>query len=287
MAGDRATVLPNLGALRGALGQGAAARALGAQAALPPPYEGQFARDATPAEVACRAQRVNLAGGALNAVLTDAASTLPFEQLYRRLPEQGIHSPRISPEQPFVLELGSFVVPVQQALLLFDIRPDVYRFSGIDPNDAVPVEARRFGSQMGYDVTVDGSHPGDTHFELEPIPRQQGIGFSPQLDTDALDNPGYRPPNAAYVQQRANRFGASSGAGTALMPQRHFRYGPSSLPLTLVVSEKEKVSFSAVIFKPIQSPIAFFEMDMAGIIAPLNKVKALLDCISMHGQAGG
>lgn len=254
---------------------------------MPPPYEGHFANDATAAQAACRAQRVNLAGGALNTVLTDPDSTLPFEQLFRRLPEEGIHSPNITPEQPFVLELGSFVVPPQQALLLFDIRPDIYRFSGIDPNDAVPFEARRFGAQMGYDITIDGSHPGNTRFELEPIPRQTGLGFSPQIDTDSLDNPGFLPPDAAYTQQRANRFGATSGAGTGLMPQRHFRYGPSSLPLTLLVSEKEKVSFAAVIFKPIQSPIAFFEMDMAGIMAPLNKLKVLLDCIQMHGQGGG
>ncbi|HET6494210.1 MAG TPA: hypothetical protein VFH61_02460 [Thermoleophilia bacterium] len=227
---------------------------------------------------------MNLAGGALNTVLTDSNSTQPFEQLFRRLPEQGIHSQAISPENPFLLELGSFVVPQQQALLLLDIRPDIYRFSGIDPNDAIPFEARRFGSQIGYDMTIDGSHPGNTRFELQPIARQEGLGFSTQLDTDALDNPGSLPGNAAYTQARANRFGASSGAGTSLMPQRHFRFGAASLPLTLVVSEKEKVSFKAVIFKPIQSPIAFFEMDMAGILAPLNMVRNLLDCISLKGE---
>jgi hypothetical protein len=257
---------------------------LGADAFEPPPQPGRFARELTQAEIRCRAQRVQLAGGALNTVLTDDNSTQPFEQLFRRLPEQGIHNPDISPSQPFTVELGSFQVPTQQALLLFDIRPDIYRFSGIDPNDAVPFEARRFGSQMGYDLTIDGSHPGNTKFELEPVPRQPGLAFSDQLDTDGLDNPGQTASASAYIQARANRFGASSGAGLSLLPQRHFRYGPSSLPLTLVVSEKETVSFEAVIFKPIQSPIAFFEMDMAGILAPLNMIRVMLDCIGLKGE---
>jgi hypothetical protein len=231
-----------------------------------------------------RATRVNFAGGALNDVLTADNSITPFEQLYRRLPEEGIHSPAITPAQPFVLELGSFVVPAQMCVLIFDIRPDVYRFSGIDPNDAVPFEARRFGSQMGYSLKVDGKHPGDTHFELEPIRHQTGLGYTTQLDTDALFNPGTLPPAAAFVQARSNRFGASSGAGLALLPQRHFRYGPESLPLTLFLREKELISFEAVIFKPIQSPVAFFEMDMAGIIAPLNTMRDILNALSPKGE---
>jgi hypothetical protein len=250
----------------------------------PAPEPGHFTRPLSPFETQCRAQRVQLAGGALNTVLTDTNATRPFEQLFRRLPEQGIHDPGISPSRPFTVELGSFQVPDQQALLLFDLRPDIYRFSGIDPNDAVPFEARRFGSQMGYDVTIDGNHPGNTKYELEPVPRQPGLAFSQSLDTDALDNPGRPANNSAYVQARANRFGAASGAGQSLMPQRHFRFGPWSLPLTLLVSEKEVIAFEVVIFKPVQSPIAFFEMDMAGILAPLNMTRQLLNCIGMKGE---
>lgn len=254
----------------------------GARPYEPPPTPGSFTTPMSAANAKCRAERVLLAGGALNNTLTDR-DTNPFEQVFRRLPEQGIHSPTISTQKPFVLELGSFQVPKEMALLLFDIRPDVYRFSGIDPNDAVPFEARRFGSQMGYDFTINGSHQGKTRFELEPIPRQEGLAFSPLLGTDTLNNPGYLPRPSAFAQARANRFGASSGAGLALMPQRHFRYGPTSLPLTLMLSENDVAEFKAVIFKPIQSPVAFFEMDMAGLLMPLNKAKALLECIRLSG----
>lgn len=251
------------------------------------PKPGGFVRPLTAEELRARASRTVLAGGALNDVLTDDRQTTPFEQLFRRLPEDGIHDPTVSPTQPFKFECGAFRVPPQQALLLFDLRPDIYRFSGVDPNDAVPVESRRFGTQVGYEVTIDGNHPGNTRFELEPVRRQEGKEFLPNQGTDAVDNPGRLPPSSAFVQARANRFGAASGAGTALLPQRPFRYGPSSLPLTLVVLENQSFAIHVVVFKPIQTPIAFFEFDMAGILAPITLAGAMLDAISLKGAGGG
>lgn len=253
----------------------------------PRPVPGDFTRPLTAEELRARAYRVVTAGGALPDVLTDDRSTQPFEQLFRRLPEDGIHDPTISPVRPFKFECGAFRVPSQQALLLFDLRPDIYRFSGVDPNDAVPVEARRFGSQVGFEITVDGNHPGNTRFELEPIRRQTGLEFQPNQGTDTVDNPGTLPPASAFVQARANRFGAASGAGLSLLPQRPFRYGPSSLPLTLVITENQSFAIHVVVFKPIQTPIAFFEFDMAGILLPLQLAGALLDCISLKGAGGG
>jgi len=251
----------------------------------PPPEPGHFVRSMSQSELRCRASRVQLAGGALNEVLTDPATSTPFEQVFRRLPGQGIHNPNISPARPFFLELGSFRVPSQQTLLLFDLRPDIYRFSGVDPNDALPVAARRFATQVGYDLTINGNHPGNTRFELEPIEPQQGLAFQPNQGTDRLNNPGRLPSDAEFVQARRNRFGAASGAGTSLMPQRTFRFGPSSLPLTLVLEENQSLALQAVVFKPIQSPIAFIEFDIAGILAPKLLVTGLLDCLALKSEA--
>jgi len=230
----------------------------------------------TPEEAVGRARRIVFSGGALNNVLTDE-SVKPFEYLFRRLPEQGIHDPGVSFERPFKFLLGEFRVPRQMILMLFDLRPDIYRFSGIDPNDAVPFEARRFATQLGYEVAIDGNHPGELRFELEPIARQfAGTSLSVTNDVDALENPGFLPPNAAFEQARANRFGTAAGSGFSTLPQRPFRYGPESLPLTLLVKEGQTFSSFAIFFKPVLSPVAFIEWDMAGLLAPKNMVLELL-----------
>ncbi len=251
----------------------------------PRPTPGAFARPITPAEVRARADRVQLAGGALNNVLSDEAATTPFEQLFRRLPEEGIHNPLNSPTRPFIFECGAFQVPPQQMLILFDLRPDIYRFQGVDPNDALPVEARRFGTAVGWEITIDKNHPGNTRFELEPVQRQDGLEYA--LGKDAINNPGAVPTAAAFVQQRRNRFGATSGAGLSLMPQRPFRFGPSSLPLTLTVRENQVFAIRAVVFKPIASPIACFEFDMAGLLVGANLGQGLFDMMRLQGVGGG
>lgn len=235
-----------------------------------------------PAAEAIERARVHIAGGAFNQVLTDDRLTTPFEQLYRRLPQNGIHDPSVSPSRPVRFEIGSFRVPRQQALILFDLRPDIYRFSGVDASDAVPVESRRFASQIGWEVTIDGRHPGNTKFELEPMPPQAGVAFQ-ATGEDAIQNPGAVPSAEQFAQARAQRFGTASGAATALMPQRPFRYGPSSLPLTLLVWEGQLFQAHAVVFKAVSSPIAFFEFDIAGVLVPVTLARAMLDSVAMKG----
>lgn len=261
---------------------GAGPRPLGGGAPAPRPEPGAFS-ERVPVSTVVERGRMTLRGGALNSVITNDDEAEGFEYLFRRLPEQGIHEPSVSFQRPFLLELGSFQVPDQQMLLLIDIRPDIYRFSGIDPNDAVPYEARRFGSQMGYEMRVASKHVGKTRFELEPVAAQTGLDYTQSLNTDVIYNPGTLPPNAAFVQNLANQFGNASGAGMALMPQRHFRFGPTSLPMTIAVREKETVSFRVVIFKPVLSPIAFFEMDMAGVLLPLNTAEQIIKSMSFRG----
>jgi hypothetical protein len=212
------------------------------------------------------ATRVIMAAGALSERITHPTFQF-FEQIWRRLPEQGIHSTTVTPERPISIPMGAFRVPKQQALLLFDLRPDIYTFSGLDPNDWVPVEERRFSGQIGWDVTVDGTRQANTYYELQPLPRQSNqVG----LGDVSTPDPGTLAPASAFAAARANAFGASLGAGTALQPQRHQRYGPESLPLTLWVKEGQTFTASAGVFRRIMSPIAFFEFGLAGILMPAN-----------------
>lgn len=231
-------------------------------------------RRAARAERDCRAVRVQEAGGGLVPSLAHPAVTV-FEHVFRREPEQGIHSPLLDPDHPMLFEMGAFRVPKQQALLLFELRPDVYRFSGIDPNDSVPVAARRFSNVMGWDVNIDGSRPRHTRYELDPIPRQLNANaYIPEVP-----QPGNVQPAAVFAQARRNRFGSAAGTGLATLPQRPQRYGALALPFTLAVREGQVVQLAAIIFRTIQSPIAFFEFGMAGILMPAEWTDRIFECI--------
>jgi hypothetical protein len=150
------------------------------------------------------------------------------------------------------------------ALLIFDLRPDIYRFSGVDPGDFVPIEERRFGSIMGFDITVDQRRQGQMLFELDPVPiqrtSQQAFVSSNEVTPTA---------NASqFAIGRAGSFSNAAGVGNALQPQRPTRYGALSIPFTLYAKSKQTVQARCVIFRPIPAPIAFIEYDMAGILVP-------------------
>jgi hypothetical protein len=209
------------------------------------------------------ANRVVLAGGNMTSEILHP-SIIPFEQLYRRLPEEGMFSSAVSPSRPFTFELGAFTVPDRMTLLLFDLRPDIYRFSGVDPGDYVPVEHRRFGSIMGFDITVDQKHVGTMAFELDPvaIQRTSQQAFASQNTVHPQAN-----PSQAAVSQ-ASSFANVSGMGNALQPQRPQRYGALSIPFTIFARSKQTIQVRCVIFRPIPTPIAFIEYDMAGVLVP-------------------
>lgn len=212
------------------------------------------------------------AGGDLVSEILHPAM-VPFEQLYRRLPEEGMFNPGVAPNNPFTFELGAFQVPDRRALLIFDIRPDIYRFSGIDPGDFMPVENRRFGSIMGFDLTVDQQRTGEVKFELDPAPI---IRTSQQAFTNQnTQRPTFNTSQQAVGQ--ANSFASPAGAGTGLLPQRHERYGALSIPFTIIARAKQTVQARCVIFRPIPTPIAFIEYDIAGILVPETWIDNMLE----------
>jgi hypothetical protein len=242
--------------------------------------------------VGCDAQRVQLAGGALGSLMVHPEIT-PFEQLYRRLPEEGMFLDDVSPETPFSFELGAFRVPQTFSLLLFDLRPDIYRFSGVDAGDTVPVEARRFSSIMGFQLTIDQRQPGNLLYQLDPAP----IQTFPQAFTTPQPGLGELPPAIAaalgFAQDSrfnlagATSFASAAGAGNSLLPQRPQRYGPLSAPFTLYVRSGQTVQIRCVIFNPIPSPIAFIEYDIAGFLMPEVWVNALTECMKPLTNASG
>jgi len=209
------------------------------------------------------ASRVALAGGNFQGDILHPA-IIPFEQLYRRLPEEGMFDSSVSPSNPFTFELGAFTVPDTLSLMLFDLRPDIYRFSGMDPGDYIPIESRRFASIMGFDITVDNEHKGNIAFQIDPIAIQRTSqqAFSNNNQVNPSFNAGQ------YAIGSANSFASTAGSGNTLQPQRPERYGALSIPFTLIARTKQTVQVKCVIFRPIPAPIAFIEYDIAGALVP-------------------
>lgn len=254
-------------AARGQLVRPGTAPAPRAPAVAPPPLQVSHWRDENaPSDAAHRtfdAQRFVEAGGGVSSGILHP-DLIPFEQLYRRQPEEGMFSPDVRPSRPFVFELGAFTVPERMALMLFDLRPDIYRFSGVDPGDYLPIESRRFGSIMGFDITVNQKQPAQVSFQLEPAPIQW-------TSTQAFQDNNTVFPQAnegAFAIGRANMFGNAASPGTTTQPQRHERYGALSIPFTLVARSRQVVQVTCVIFRPVPSPIAFIEYDIAGLLVP-------------------
>lgn len=226
-------------------------------------------------------QRIIEAGGNLSNQLLHP-SIIPFEQLYRRLPEEGMFSSAVTPTNPFSFELGAFQVPPRMTLALFDLRPDIYRFSGVDPGDYVPVEARRFGSIMGFDLTVDQHRLGEVNFQIDPVAIQR-------TTQQAFQNNNNVHPEAnagQFAIGSTSAFASPSGAGTSLLPQRPERFGALSIPFTIYARSGQVVQVRCVIFRRMPTPIAFIEYDMAGVLVPEAWMDSILQAVKPPQLAG-
>lgn len=274
---------------RGMLVGGQAARGLGAPPAPTrpttlSPQAGaalQAGRPGAATSMSFNAHRFVMAGGQLNADILHPTAT-PFEQLYRRLPEEGMFAPSVTPSNPFTFELGAFVVPDRMSLLIFDLRPDIYRFSGVDAGDYLPIESRRFGSIMGFDITIDQKRQGNTAFQIDPvaIQRTSQQAFNSQNTVHPTVNQGQ------FEIGRSNQFANVAGVGTALLPQRPTRFGALSIPFTLFARSKQTVQVRCVVFRPIPSPIAFIEYDLAGILVPEQWTNNMIEAVKPPMRAG-
>lgn len=211
------------------------------------------------------AARVVSAGGDL--VSQIAPETLPpFEELYRREPEEGMYSPLVSPSRPFVFELGAFTVPERMTLMIFNIRPDVYRFSGVNSGDFMPIEARRLGSIMGFELTINQAHPGNINFQINPVPIQNSSQQA--FQSNNVNSPAN---GTQFAVGRASQNANSQGTSTMILPQRPERFGaPAPIPFTLYVKAGQTVQARCNIFRPVPLPLAFIEFDMTGLLVPDN-----------------
>lgn len=116
-----------------------------------------------------------------------------------------------------------------------------------------------------------------------------GYFSNPARAGNALFAPS-APPFGASATDFANARAAASsspgGPGLSLLPQRHERLGPLPLPFTLMVRENQRVQFKAVVFRPVPIPLAFFEVDVTGVLMPANVADSLLAAMAPHVPQG-
>lgn len=256
----------------------------------------------------CSANRVVQAGGIMTQLLVHP-SFVPFEFLFRKLPEEGVFT--ATPERNFVFELGAFDVPQQMTFCLLDYRFNVHRLNGAAVGDTVPIEDERLATLLGYDWLVDQYRPTNLRMEIDPVPIEAtkdafqpqpsagviatGSGGTATSDPTRFGLPAFAPSSgpqqATQAQFNAANFARSAtpaGPGLSLLPQRTRRVGaPPPFPFTRPVRSDQTLSFQVVIFKPVPIPLAFFEVSFTGVIMPANTLEDMFEgmkpCVSPDG----
>jgi hypothetical protein len=250
----------------------------------------------------CDATRTVPAGGALAGLLLHDSVT-PFQSIYRILPPGGIFS--ASRSRPVVMTIGAFTVPKQMGLALAEYRFRPYRFDGVVPGDAVPLEDRRLSLEIGNTLPLSAAlQKGNIQAQIIPgplpPPQQTTFAGTPNPGTptptgiqgDLATLPGQipspyasagsisagGPPPALYFPlNNPNQF-VLSAQGAALIPQSNDpTQGSERLPFTYYVPENVPVSLQVTVFAPIRIPIAFFEGVLAGFLMNINTLQALLE----------
>ncbi len=205
--------------------------------------------------------RVQQAGGSMMEY-TPSENVLWFEQLYRKLPPDGMFNAR--PNEPVTFTMGSFRVPKSMVLVIFDYSFDIYRFSGAAAGDYLPVEERRFSTQVGWDIKVDNQRPANLNFQI--IPQVQTQTQQPF----ATIAPGVAAQAWQFDEVRALQGQGPAGPGLSMLPQRRTRGGLVQLTNPYVAKPNQTLQVTTSIINQIPIPIAFFEADIAGMLLPVS-----------------
>jgi hypothetical protein len=251
----------------------------------------------------CEATRIVPAGGALAGLLLHDSVT-PFQSIFRILPPGGVFVARR--DRPVVMTIGAFTVPKQMGLALAEYRFRPYRFDGVVPGDAVPLEDRRLSLEIGNTIPLAAAlQKGNIQAQIipGPLPPPQQTTFAgtanPGTPGDAsqlqgalatlpgqIPSPystasgisaGGPPPALYFPVNNPNQF-VLSAQGAALIPQSDApTQGSERLPFTYYVPENTPVSLQVTVFAPIRIPIAFFEGVLSGLLMNINAMQALLE----------
>lgn len=252
----------------------------------------------------CDAERVVPAGGALAGLLLHD-SVVPFQWTFRQLPPAGLFT--ANRQNPCQVTLGAATVPQQMGLALAEYRFRLYRFDGLIPGEAVPVEDRRQSLTLGNYLAISQfTERGNVKNQIIPaLGRFQENPIFEGMPTGGTVSDGSRPsgvptgfPGSIPDPYAATGFSTvtssiagplnvpwtntqqfvTAAQGAALMPQSlDPAQGPSKLPFTYYVAENTPVSLQVTAFAPVRIPLAFLEGTLSGYLMGWNALKALMD----------
>lgn len=247
-------------------------------------------------------QRTVRAGSGFADLLLDPVF-VPFEHVFRKLPQDGVYG--ASRQSPYQFEMGAFTVPRGMSFLLAEYHFQIFRLNGAVAGDAVPLEDRRLPLSVGYDMNTDQFRQGDIQVEIIPInppatgtQAAQGVVTPPVVDFQApqvtfpqqvvgatvlpsvYGAPGSAAgavaPGTSIAAEITRAYVAGVAAGSALLPQESQVQGPSRFPFTYKIDANQAVQLRVVVFAPVHIPLAFFEGRILGYVTPKNTMHAML-----------
>ncbi len=203
--------------------------------------------------------RAHKPGGELLGYL-QSEQLLYFEQLYRKLPVDGLYS--ALPNKPVTFVMGSFRVPRSQVLVILDYSFNIFRFSGAAVGDFVPIENNRLSTQVAWDITVNANRQGATQYQIIPgVPTQSQQPYGPTAV-------GANPQDWEFELVRSAELQGPAGPALSMMPQRHHRDGLVKVANNYVIKGNGDLIVSCSVINRVAIPIAFFEANVMGILMP-------------------
>lgn len=254
------THCPPPGLLSGALGGGKGG-AGGPGAELASAIGRSFSRDGY--------VRVAIAGNVLQTLITPDSVT-KVDRVFRKNPPPGMQS--ATPNNPVKFELGTIEVPKNMSFVVLDTRFALYVPTGI-PGDVEELEDRRLALSVGWDMTFLNQRQDNATYNIQPS--------DPSVNANGAYQTQEATSQAQFAQIAANGFAGTTGTGLATLPQRHRRDSQFTMPFTYIVQQNNRVSLSAVVFRRVPLPLAFFEGAITGLMVGTNEIERFMRTVGM------
>lgn len=205
----------------------------------------------------------------------------PLEQLWSVEPNDSWYDNIRSPANYTRVEIGNYLVPTGQAFLLLDFDFCPFGPTGHGAFESAPIAEGHLTGSLGYALEINGTTPGQMHFELEPTPSNfQQRRFRPQPNVQI---PLTERVAADYQRTLATSYAAAT-FGTNLLPVRSGRTGARHVPWSALAVEGNNISLTALIYRPIPFPLTMIRGRIMGYTGSFKLIKQLLSELAQTAQ---
>lgn len=186
----------------------------------------------------------------------------PYEEVFRAEPNEAWFDFARDPDHPTQFEIATVRPERGQSILLFDYEVVPYAFSAVTALDYEPLPDNMISGVFGYYMKINGLDPGQLKYRLQPLDstiRPQSLRFNQSLQK------GLNQLTADdFAISQADSYASAAGYGTGLHPQTSKPYGARHAPFTEYIHDDEVLSVGGVVYEPIDLPLAFVEVRLAG-----------------------